>query len=103
MATRPIPIREELYQRLSAIATSRGTSPEEVADELLTRTLERHPGGGNGADSAAPRPGADSSFAEIFAPLEQDFMDSGMTEEQLGELIDSEVRAFRAERRTSQQ
>lgn len=39
------------------------------------------------------------TFAEILSPLQEDFDASGMTDEELGELVDAELKASRAERR----
>ena len=43
------------------------------------------------------------TFAEILAPLQQDFEATGMTDEELGEFIDAEIKAHRAERRAKTQ
>lgn len=42
---------------------------------------------------------AGMTFAEILAPVQADFDASGMTDDELGELIDAEIKAYRAERR----
>jgi hypothetical protein len=39
------------------------------------------------------------TFAEILEPLQQDFEATCMTDEELGEFIDAEIKAHRAERR----
>ena len=39
---------------------------------------------------------------EILGPVRKNFADSGMTEHELNELIDTEKRAIRKERRTTQ-
>ena len=44
-----------------------------------------------------------STFAEILAPLQQDFDATGMTDEDLGEFIDAEIKAHRGERQMKQQ
>ena len=54
-------------------------------------------------DSTWEPPDARSSdnmtWDELFAPMQADFEASGMTEEELCELIDSEIADYRAERR----
>lgn len=85
MAVRTIPIRDALYERLSTIATRQGRKVEEVADDLLTETLDK----GNGSGSRG------KTFAEIFSPLEEDFAASGMTDDELGDFIGAEVKAHR--------
>jgi hypothetical protein len=48
-------------------------------------------------------PHAGMTFTEILAPLQQDFEATGMTDEELGEFIDAEIKAHRAERRAREQ
>ena len=91
MPTRSIAIRETLYERLSTLASHRGQKVEEVADEILTQTLER----------TALQSGM--TFSEIFAPLQQDFEESGMSDEELSEFVEAEVKAYRAEQRVQEQ
>ncbi len=92
MAIHTIPIREALYERLATLATRRGKKVEDVADEILTETLEK---------TAAP-PHSGMTFAEIFAPVQEDFDASGMTDEELSEFVEAEVKTYRAERRGSE-
>lgn len=42
-------------------------------------------------------------FAQILAPLQEDFDASGMTDEELGDFVDAELNAYRAERRANEQ
>ena len=48
-------------------------------------------------------PHSGMTFAEILEPLQQDFEATGMTDEELGEFIDAEIKAHRAERRAHEQ
>lgn len=48
------------------------------------------------ADDRVP---SGKSFAEILAPMREDFLASGMTDEELGEFVDDVVARVRAERR----
>jgi hypothetical protein len=42
------------------------------------------------------------TFAEAFAPIRADFEASGMTAEELDELLESEIKEYRAEKRREQ-
>jgi len=53
--------------------------------------------GPNGKEDMGP------TFAEILAPLQHDFEATGMTDEELGEFIDAEIKAHRTERRAKPQ
>lgn len=53
--------------------------------------------GENGMEESRP------NFAKILAPLQQDFEATGMTDEDLGEFIDTEIKAYRSERRAKTQ
>ena len=90
--THPIPIRSVLYERLSNLAAREGRRVEELAEELLTETLARRSG-----ESLSPQ--GKMTFEEIFAPLQKGFEESGLTEEELGAIIDREVGANRNGRR----
>jgi predicted CopG family antitoxin len=94
--THTISIRPELYERLSTVAAREGTGVAELAEELLAEVLARH------SDHSAPSRSR-TAFEEIFSPLQKGFDESGLTEEELGALIDREVKAHRAERRAREQ
>ena len=47
-------------------------------------------------DKTPPRP--NMTFAELLAPLQGDFEATGMSEEELGDFIDAEIKAARMER-----
>lgn len=99
-AARILPIRPALYERLSALAAREGRPIEQVADELLAETLARHEGSEyKGSEADLDRPHAGMTFAELLAPLAEDFKATGMTDEELGEFIDGQIAAHRAERR----
>lgn len=69
---------------------------------LLRGVIARLPHGGAGERAGAaaensPHPGM--TFAEILAPMREDFVATGMTDEELGELVDETVARVRARRR----
>src|SRR5262245_9504559 len=70
-------------------------------DERLTLIIpgEEIPASAPVAPAETRLPHAGMPFAEILAPLQEDYEASGMSEEELGEFIDAEIRAYRAERR----
>jgi len=98
----------QVIQRATPSRVIQGT-PEEIAthlktlkqDEMLTliipgqeiQTTEKP------ASTGTEPPHAGMTFAEILEPLQQDFEETGMTDEELGEFIDAEIEAYRAERR----
>jgi hypothetical protein len=47
-------------------------------------------------DATPPR--KRKSFEEVFGPLQKGFDEGGMTDDELGEFIDAEITAYRAER-----
>ena len=50
-------------------------------------------------EKATDAPKKEETFAEILAMVQEDFDASGMTDDELGEMIDAEIKAYRAERR----
>ena len=51
-------------------------------------------------DKPEPAPNALlKSFEEVFGPLQKGFEQSGMTEEELNDFVDAEMKAYREERR----
>jgi hypothetical protein len=54
-------------------------------------------------DLAEQMPHAGMTFREIFAPAQEGFDQSGMTDEELSDFIEAEVKAYRAERRAREQ
>jgi hypothetical protein len=63
------------------------------AEERVTLILPGTALKTNGTTSSGGKQGL--SFDEVFGPLQQGFEESGMTDEELGELIDSELEAVR--------
>jgi hypothetical protein len=47
-------------------------------------------------------PLADKTFREIFAPTQAGFDQTGMTDEELSDFLEAEVKAYRAERRANE-
>lgn len=78
-ATITLPI--ELESLLAKKAAARGVNVEEFAVDVLSR--------------AARRP----TVSEVFADVRDDFVASGMTEEELGQLLGQALSEVRAERR----
>lgn len=78
-ATITLPV--ELESLLAKKAAARGVNVEEFAVDVLSR--------------AARRP----TVGEVFADVRADFVASGMTEEELGQLIGQALSEVRAERR----
>ncbi|RIK86998.1 MAG: hypothetical protein DCC67_02325 [Planctomycetota bacterium] len=75
----------ELAERLEKAASASSTSPERIAVTAIERTLalwER----------------ADQALAPVHAAFEA----SGMSDDELAELIDAEIHAMRRDRRASQ-
>lgn len=62
------------------------TAPQEAKLKLLLPEKEK-------------APQKEETFEEICAMLQADFDASGMTDDELGELIDAEIKEYRAERR----
>lgn len=80
-ADRRITLRPALYERLQALARRVGKDIDQVADEILTRTLSEQ-------ESREPTPHSGMSFAEILSPLQEDFEKSGLSEEDLDRIIE---------------
>ena len=76
-----ITLPAELEGLLAKKAAARGVNVEEFAVDVLNR--------------AARRP----TVSEVFADVRADFVASGMTEEELGQLIEQALLEVRAERR----
>lgn len=76
-----ITLPTELESLLAKKAAARGIDVEEFAVDVL--------------DRAARRP----TISEVFADVRAEFMASGMTEEELGQLIEQALSEVRTERR----
>ena len=50
----------------------------------------------------ADKPHSGMTLAEISAPLQHNFDASGMTDEEIGEFLDTEIKAYRAEKSRKQ-
>ena len=81
-------ISDETMSRLDKRAEACGTDRSQIILEIIEAGLKD-------TQSAAH----ELTFAEIVAPLQQDFEASGMSEDELGEFIDSEIQAYRRERK----
>jgi hypothetical protein len=71
----------DLAAQLEARAAATGTAPEKLALEAIRRQIV-----------------ADDALDRTLAPIRQAFADSGMTEEELSELLEEEKHAMRRER-----
>ena len=74
-----VPIPSAIEAMLRELAASVGKPPEIYAAELLARDLTRH------------------SLDQILAPADEAFRRSGMTDDELAELLEHEKHAMRAE------
>lgn len=88
---RTISLRPDVYDSLLRIAGREGKNVEAIADELLTETLNRRMGSHSVAVTSQ------KTFAEILAPLQQDFDEGGMTDDELADFIAGEVATHRKE------
>ena len=76
-----VPISPEAEARLKAQAAATGVDPDALAARVLEREFCR------------------PSLDEVLAPLREEFEASGMTEEELIELLETAKHEMRAERR----
>ncbi len=74
-----VPIPPAIAAMLRERAASAGKAPEDYAAELLTRDLTR------------------LSLDQILAPVDEAFRRSGMTDDELAQLLEQEKHAMRAE------
>ena len=88
----------ESEYRLRQLAAQSGQTLEDYLQQYLERDLL----GANGSEvvpDAGPAPHAGMTFKEILAPIRQEFAQSGMTEEELNELLQESLDEVRSERR----
>lgn len=76
-----VTLRREVEETLARRASESGLAIEEYASQLLTAAV------------SVP------TLDQILAPVRRRFQESGMTEEQLADLLEEEKHAMRAERR----
>ncbi len=84
--TLQITISDDAETRLRRQADDAGLAAEVVAARLLERSLRKVP-----------------DMMEISGPIAEEFRRSGMTEDELTELLEREKHAMRAERRAGKQ
>jgi hypothetical protein len=77
-----IDIPDALAQQLQERAVATGIVPEQVAINAIERQLK-----------------AEQNYERLMAPVHQAFRESGMTEEELSDLLEEEKHAMRRERR----
>ena len=80
---------DDVLQRLDSWMREQGRDRSEFIREIIEEKLQDH-----------ENPTAASTFAEILAPLQQDFEATGMTDDELGDFIDAEIKSHRSERRS---
>jgi hypothetical protein len=88
----------EAERRLRERAAQSGKTLE----DYLQQYLEREVLGGNGpaaAPDAGPAPHAGMTFDEILDPIRREFAESGMSEEEVNELLRESVDEVRAARK----
>lgn len=102
---KPILILDLTTEEVGRIAEAQRQGVDPPA--LLKGVIARLPNGQTGHTVAAAAAGAPASeglhpgmtFAELLAPLRDDFAATGMSDEELGDFVDDVVRRVRAERR----
>lgn len=82
-----IPLTPEQERKLAHLARARGQDPADYAHDVVTAYL-------NGADSAGTK-----TFEEILAPIWEGWRQSGMTDDEVDELFERELREVRRQRR----
>lgn len=80
-----IEIPDELAKQLVQRAAETGTAPEKVAISAIERQIR-----------------TEESLKQALEPIRQAFRESGMTEEELSDLLEEEKHAMRRERRQRQ-
>src|SRR5579872_213232 len=78
----------DLLQRIDRRAQEQGSDRSRLIEELIEKGLK---------DEAPPRAGR--TFAQILEPFHRGFEQSGMTEEELTDLMETELKAVRTESR----
>lgn len=85
-------IPEDLLQRLDKWMREQGRDRSQFIREIIEEKLQEK-----------EKPNSEKTFAEILAPLQQDFEATGMTDAELGDFVDAEIKAHRSERRAKVQ
>ncbi len=80
-------IPDDLRDRFDARVREHGGDQGKYLREVLERDLR------------AQAPHAGMTFREIFAPSQEGFAATGMSDEELSDFVEGEVKAYRAERR----
>jgi hypothetical protein len=84
-----ITLTPEEERKLAELARARGKDPAAHAHDVVTAYL-------NGADEKGTK-----SFEEILAPIWEEWRQSGMTDGDIDDLMEQELREVRSERRRS--
>jgi hypothetical protein len=80
-----VSVPDDLRERFEARVRAHGGDQSRYVGEVVERDLR----------AEAPHPGM--SFREIFAPAQEGFAATGMTEEVLADFVEAEVKAYRME------
>lgn len=83
-------IPDELRERFDARVRAHGGDQGEYVREVLERDLR------------AEAPHQERTFREIFAPSQEGFASTKMSDEALSDFVEAEVKAYRAERRETE-
>lgn len=81
-----VSIPDDLREQFDSRVRAHGGDQGQYVRELLVRDLR----------AESPHPGM--TFREIFAPTQEGFGATGMTDEELAEFAEQEVKQYRAER-----
>jgi plasmid stability protein len=82
-----VSLPDELRERFEARVQEHGGDQERYVREVLERDL------------TGERPHPELTFREIFAPSQEGFTQTGLSDEDLAEAVEAEVKLYRAERR----
>jgi hypothetical protein len=85
-----VSLPEELLEQFDARVQAHGGDQARYVREVLERDLRGKP------------PHGEMTFREIFAPSQEGFVATGMSDEALADAVEAEVRVYRAERRAQE-
>jgi len=83
-----IAIPADLFARIAETARAKGEDPDKFVLDALTETVAE--------------PAWKSRLRQSQALMQQAFIESGLTEEEVAADIDAEIKAYRAERRVAE-
>jgi predicted transcriptional regulator len=80
-----ITLDDRLGEQLASLAQATSRTPEQIATAVIERDLARR-----------------EQLDAVLAPIRAAFAASGLTEDELGDLLEAEKHAMRAERRAAE-